>query len=557
MAESEPKGSSPKPPRRVVRESAPARAEKMTGEPTKMLHQSGLYRPLAPNTLLHHSGLYHQTASPPGGLYRFVDRERILLVPASRIHLVSGSEFLHVVPGPNQIMHVVPGPNQFLHAVPGNQKLTMPLERVYGMPFETVYGMPFERTSIFEQAQMRNVEGAWLLDLDKPGTDLPTFSGKNENFRIAAEKSRLLGEEDGTDLPTCEVMDGNCDAPQRGRSRQKPRSGRKQKSGGQVSRGLIAEKSRRFRSCSRRCSAIAVGATSRIAIALQEPQTKGRARQRPTKMEVEVNSQGETDVETSSETSFDLVASNGPASFLSSENDVPWCEPPPLIVEDHIVVPQPLTQYFYPDDGDAERMLIARRGLTSLNQIGLGNLNFRTPVPALSTCLDLKPMTHYRTLRCDEVFSESTKKGQCMDVELSTMYQGFCPGNSEKLTRVAWAKMPEADAGGEFWRTTGRCNGVAPSREEALQINIGVAGGVRAAENPEEFFNWIAAGHPAKENFVPGFCKEQVVEIVGGTKCKKAVCEESRDIVGDAWWNWKPQNTATATTTAAAAPSPP
>ncbi|CAD7934933.1 unnamed protein product [Amoebophrya sp. A25] len=117
-------------------------------------------------------------------------------------------------------------------------------------------------------------------------------------------------------------MDKNFDAVQRGRSRQKNATPRKQhKNGNQVYRGLIAEKSRRFRSCSRRCSVIAVGGTSCIALALQEPNGKERREQARTEPDAEADeSEGETDVDAPPDPSCDAVdrKSSIPHSFLDA-----------------------------------------------------------------------------------------------------------------------------------------------------------------------------------------------------------------------------------------------
>ncbi|CAD7972712.1 unnamed protein product, partial [Amoebophrya sp. A25] len=83
-----------------------------------------------------------------------------------------------------------------------------------------------------------------------------------------APLERLSGEDKDTKLPSCEMtMTGeNLEGTLRGRSRQKTPSRRKQKSLNHVSRGVVAEKARRFRSCSRRSSIISIGATSRLAL---------------------------------------------------------------------------------------------------------------------------------------------------------------------------------------------------------------------------------------------------------------------------------------------------
>ncbi|CAD7971918.1 unnamed protein product [Amoebophrya sp. A25] len=141
----------------------------------------------------------------------------------------------------------------------------------------------------------------------------------------SGEKAGLLGEDKGTERASCEMTGENIDDALRGgsrRSRRKTTTRRKQNRGNYVSRGVIAENSRRFRSCSRRSSVVAVGFTSRIALALQEPDVRKSGKQ--TRMDADAESEGDTDtsdVDVADDASCELVDHGKgcfPHSFLDA-----------------------------------------------------------------------------------------------------------------------------------------------------------------------------------------------------------------------------------------------
>ncbi|CAD7956005.1 unnamed protein product [Amoebophrya sp. A25] len=247
-------------------------------------------------------------------------------------------------------------------------------------------------------------------------------------------------------------FEDSCRELVQGQRRNKTRISRRQAIGDHGGRAKAEEKSKKLRSsCSRRsCSAFArrsaaMAVASYAVLALQTNKDQRPAKHRPTSVAADVNSEGETDVEiTSEETAFALVPSSGPASFVNVNvkekavawlrervsrattavlgsrtpkqySEKIWSSPPLMVISENIQMkPQELPLFvqnaFYYVHGepadeqdrltvtDNQRLAIARAS-SIYPQIEA------TPMPILSSCVDFSK--NYEFLKCEGISQDA------------------------------------------------------------------------------------------------------------------------------------------------------
>ncbi|CAD7930877.1 unnamed protein product [Amoebophrya sp. A25] len=368
----------------------------------------------------------------------------------------------------------------------------------------------------------------------------------------------LLGLHQRVPLSLCAAKDEDAFAESRGRSRAKSTTCRKQKSCSHVSRGVVAEKARRVRSCSRRCSVIAVGLASRLAIALhQDPKKHGTKIPAWTQADLSDVEEADTDVEVTGDASYVVVDSSGPASasYLSPgepgaspdsvtrnqgsdtagtasgepaaftvssfaemrEPQVPFCEPPAMVVAQG---EPPHQRYRNREDriyelGEQEASLEQAMRIATEPAFFDTWSQFTWKAP-LRTCLNTPKM--YEFLNCEQV--HGSQSPSCSDAMVHGVPQLRVGSGSASRERFVMKPKMKARDSNQFWRKPGTlCNIGTPG-------HMDMAGGdaitvtALTAVNPADL--WENSDVKAmKVHFSQGNCV-WMEDFRNG--CKKTVC---------------------------------